>query len=92
VVAPVEVEEVLREEVRPVAREVVRRLLVELAREEVERIAASLNGGPSSPRRSTPRSVPDPDLAGEGGQGGDPTGALSAAAWGRSPVWSREVE
>jgi hypothetical protein len=42
--APVEVEDELREGLRPLAREVVRRLLLDLAREELDRIAASLNG------------------------------------------------
>jgi hypothetical protein len=49
VVATVDVEEALREELRPLARKVVRRLVLDLAREELGRLGASLNGGPPPP-------------------------------------------
>jgi hypothetical protein len=56
--------ETIREELRPLAREVVRRLVVELAREELGRLGATLNGrppptaesvllGPKEPQEST---------------------------------------
>jgi hypothetical protein len=43
---PETLEEIVRAELREPVADVVRRLVVELAREELGRIAASLNGGP----------------------------------------------
>jgi hypothetical protein len=46
VAAPETLEEIVRAELREPVADVVRRLVVELAREELARIAASVNGGP----------------------------------------------
>jgi hypothetical protein len=70
--AVVDLEAVVREELREPVAELVRRLVLDLAREEVERIiAASLNGGPEPMAEDPPESPQEPQ---------DATGALDQAS------------
>jgi hypothetical protein len=74
VTAPVEtLEDLVRAELRPVVGDVVRLLVLDLAREELGRIAASLNGRPRRPTEMVlPGSQEHQELPRALGEGSDP--------------------